>query len=108
MISQSIKLSLIPGGISSIINISENDVGSRDLVFNLKQAASGSVTIEGKFVDGTGFSEACTMANNVVSVTITSSMTACYGDAICNLCFKDGNNVLRSENFILKIQRRPR
>lgn len=112
MITQSINLNLIPGGILPRINVSQYDKGSRTLQFNLYNGStafsipSGSaVTIQGTKADNTGFQYSCTYSGSVVTADLAQQMTVYAGEVTCELAITYGTQLLGTANFILNVEK---
>lgn len=112
MITQSINLNLVPGGVLPIINVSQYDKGSRTLqivLFNgvtAYQIPDGSsVTIQGTKADKTGFQyEVDSFSGNVVTTDIEQQMTVFPGDVAIELSIAKGDDRLGTANFILRVE----
>ena len=111
MITQSINLNLIPGGVLPRINVSQYDQGTRTLVFNLFNGATSftvtglTVYIVGTKKDNTGFEYACTISGtSQVTCDITDQMTAFAGEVTCEIRILDGTDQLGTCNFILNVE----
>ena len=94
MITQQIKLNLIPGQVFPRVNASQYDSGTRtlqmalyngDQVFNI--ASGMTAVVQGTKPDKTGFQYAATITegSNIATLDITQQMTAVNGDVICEL-----------------------
>ena len=112
MITQSINLNLVPGGVLPIINVSQYDKGSRTLqivLFNgvtAYQIPDGSsVTIQGTKADKTGFQyEVDSFSGNVVTTDIEQQMTVFPGDVAIELSIAKNGDRLGTANFILRVE----
>lgn len=111
MITQSINLNLIPGGVLPRINVSQYDKGSRTLVFNLYNGSTAfiipgnsTITIQGTKADKTGFQYECTYSGSVVTADLEQQMTVFAGDVICELVITNSGNILGSANFVLSVE----
>ena len=111
MITQSINLNLIPGGVLPRINVSQYDKGSRTLqfvLFNgpvLYSIESGTeITIQGSKPDNTAFQYSCTWSGSTASMDIEQQMTAVAGDVICELVISNNGEILGTCNFILNVE----
>ena len=112
--TQTHDLNLIPGGEMPVINVSHGDVGSRTIVFNLLNGRysaaipSGvTATCDGTKPDDHSFSVACTISDSSVRVPLTEQMTIISGDVLCQITLHDGNDVIGSANFILRVEGAP-
>lgn len=111
MITQSINLNLIPGGVLPRINVSQYDKGSRTLIFNLYNRSTAfiipgnsTITIQGTKADKTGFQYECTYSGSVVTADLEQQMTVFAGDVICELVITNSGNILGSANFVLNVE----
>lgn len=110
MITQTYSLDLIPNFAPLVVHVSQYDVGSRTLVFNLTKsgvAYSGSATgatIKGTKPDGNGFMYSMTLDGSTASIVVTEQMTAVAGMATCEVVLTDGTAVLGSANFTLFVE----
>lgn len=113
MITQQIKLNLIPGQVFPRVNASQYDSGTRtlqmalyngDQVFNI--ASGMTAVVQGTKPDRTGFQYAATITegSNIVTLDITQQMTAVNGDVICELVISNGDNRIATVNFILYVE----
>lgn len=111
MITQSINLNLIPGGVLPRINVSQYDKGGRTLEFNLYNGSTAfiipgnsTITIQGTKADKTGFQYECTYSGSVVTADLEQQMTVFAGDVICELVITNSGNILGSANFVLNVE----
>ena len=118
MITTTYDLNLQPGGLPITIPVSQYDVNSRTLTFNLI-TTEGSLSlpsgtqaeIRGTKPDGNGFSYLASISGTTVTVTITEQMTAVGGKTRCELVLFKGTpssssyQQLASANFILAVER---
>lgn len=113
MITQQIKLNLIPGQVFPRVNASQYDSGTRtlqmalyngDQVFNI--ASGMTAVVQGTKPDKTGFQYAATITegSNIATLDITQQMTAVKGDVTCELVISNGNNRIATVNFILYVE----
>lgn len=107
MITQKIKLNLIPGGILPRIKASQYDSGARTLKFQLYNEAqeflipSGStVSIRGTKSDHTGFQYECEYSGSEVTAKITDQMTVSPGEVLAELVITKDDNRIATGNFI--------
>ena len=111
MISQSIDVNLIPGGVLPRINVSQYDKGSRTLNFNLYNGASpytipanSSVYVVGTKKDNTGFDYSATYSGSTVSLDVTDQMTVFPGEVVIEIrIVKDGDQI-GTGNFVLNVE----
>ena len=113
MITQTLKLNLIPGQVLPRINASQYDAGTRtlqmllyngDQAFNISSGMSGFV--QGTKPDRTGFQYSATVTegSNVVTLVVTQQMTAVSGEVTCELVITDGDDRIATVNFILYVE----
>ena len=112
MITQSINLNLIPGGVLPRFNVSQYDKGSRVLQFNLFSGSfpfevpdGSTVTIQGTKKDMTGFQYPCTYQGSLVVSDLYDQMTVLAGEVTIELVITDTNlNILGTCNFIIDVE----
>lgn len=112
MITQSINLNLIPGGVLPRFNVSQYDKGSRALQFNLfsgslpfEVSEGSTVTIQGTKKDMTGFQYPCTYQGSLVVSDLYDQMTVLAGEVTTELVITDTNlNILGTCNFIIDVE----
>lgn len=89
------NLSIIPGTVPVIVDISQYDKGLTELVFKMQKRSGEfdctglSATCEGKSKDGAFFRTSGTVNGSTVRVTLTEEMSAIQGRAKCKLIFTD-------------------
>lgn len=112
MITQSINLNLIPGGVLPRFNVSQYDKGSRALQFNLffgslpfEVPEGSTVTIQGTKKDMTGFQYPCTYQGSLVVSDLYDQMTVLAGEVTTELVITDTSlNILGTCNFIIDVE----
>lgn len=112
MITQSINLNLVPGGVLPRINISQYDKGSRTFNFHLFNESlefeipeGCSITIQGTKKDKTGFQYPCTYEGAWVFVDVTEQMSVLAGEVQAELVITDTNlNTLGTCNFVIDVE----
>lgn len=112
MITQSINLNLIPGGVLPRFNVSQYDKGSRALQFNLFSGSlpfevpeGCTVTIQGTKKDMTGFQYPCTYQGSLVVADLYDQMTVLAGEVTTELVITDTSlNILGTCNFIIDVE----
>ena len=112
MITQSINLNLIPGGVLPRFNVSQYDKGSRVLQFNLFSGSfpfevpdGSTVTIQGTKKDMTGFQYPCTYQGSLVVSDLYDQMTVLAGEVTTELVITDTNlNIFGTCNFIIDVE----
>jgi hypothetical protein len=113
MITQTLKLNLIPGQVLPRVNVSQYDAGTRtlqmllyngDQAFNISDGLGGFV--QGTKPDRTGFQYAATVTegSNVVTLVVTQQMTAVSGEVTCELVIANGDDRIATVNFILYVE----
>lgn len=111
ILNQAANLNLIPGTSAQVVvHLSQANVGDT-LTFYLYSgsepfAETGmAVALNGIRKDGVGFTAPCIIVGNVVTVTVTESMTALSGYALAELVITDGGgNSVGTANFALAIE----
>ena len=112
MITQSINLNLIPGGVLPRFSVSQYDKGSRVLQFNLFSGSfpfevpdGSTVTIQGTKKDMTGFQYPCTYQGSLVVSDLYEQMTVFAGEVTTELVITDTSlNILGTCNFIIDVE----
>lgn len=111
MITQSINLNLVPGGVLPRINVSQYDKGTRTLEFTLYNGSvlfsipdDVTITIQGTKADSTGFQYECIFEDSVVTSDLSEQMTVFAGEVVCELVLTQGTNILGTANFILNVE----
>lgn len=113
MITQTLKLNLIPGQVLPRVNVSQYDAGTRtlqmllyngDQAFNIPTGYGGFV--QGTKPDRTGFQYAATVTegSNVVTLVVTQQMAAVSGEVTCELVIANGDDRIATVNFILYVE----
>ena len=126
MVTQTINLNLIPGGVPPVINVNQYDIGNATLLLKLHNGfseftvpKSASVTLVGTKPDNTGFVYAAeSVSGSLATVNVTQQMTALAGDVMCELRIRNEGAGANSEetghsdhenigtiNFILRVER---
>lgn len=126
MVTQTINLNLIPGGVPPVIHVNQYDIGNAALILKLHNGfseftvpASASVTLVGTKPDNTGFVYAAeSVSGSLATVNVTQQMTALAGDVMCELRIRsEGTGASSDEtghsdhenigtiNFILRVER---
>lgn len=114
-VSQTYKLDLVPGSIQQAVRVSQDDVGSRVLVFEFHQRSddvsvptSGVVTMNGKKPDGNVFSYEMTReSENTYSIAVKEQMTAVAGAVLCEISIQNDGTKLGSANFTMIVEKSP-
>lgn len=105
-----VNLPVVPGSILPIVHVSQYDVGSRTLKFNLVSYTipdGATVAIRGTKPDKTGFSYACTVADGGASVVVRDQMTVCAGRVRCELAISQNGTILHTARFVLDVDKAP-
>jgi len=113
MITQTLKLNLIPGQVLPRVNVSQYDAGTRtlqmllyngDQAFNIPTGYGGFV--QGTKPDRTGFQYAATVTegSNVVTLVVTQQMAAVSGEVTCELVIANGDDRIATVNFIIYVE----
>lgn len=113
MITQTLKLNLIPGQVLPRVNVSQYDAGTRtlqmllyngDQAFNIPTGYGGIV--QGTKPDRTGFQYAATVTegSNVVTLVVTQQMAAVSGEVTCELVIANGDDRIATVNFIIYVE----
>ena len=110
MTSQTINLDLIPKGIQPIVHVSQYDKG-QSWYFNILKDGSAfvipngtGITIQGTKSDSTGFQYGCSVVDNQVVATETQQMTILAGDVPAELVLTNGDEVIGTLNFIIRVE----
>lgn len=113
MTEQVFNLDLIPDGIPPIVHVSQYDKGQL-WKFNIIQnntlfeiPAGSSITVQGTKKDGTGFQYPCTYSGSQVTVTEEQQMTVFFGDVLAEIAISNGDDLIATLNFIIRIEQAP-
>lgn len=113
MTTQTFNLDLIPNGISPIVYVSQYDKGQH-WIFNIVKEnqlftipAYSTVTVQGTKKDGTGFQYPCTYSGYQVFVTEEQQMTIYNGDVKAEIAIANGDDLIATLNFIIRIEPAP-
>ena len=112
MIEQTYFLDMIPGeSTPPVVHVSQFDVNSRTLTFNLMKGgvayvpdAGMSVTLDGTKPDGTAFSYPMTVNGSYVSINVQTQMTVVPGHVKCEVSVSNVSGKIGSANFILAVE----
>lgn len=113
LIEQNYNLDLVPSGKPLVVNVSQYDVNSRKLIFNLFNGGvayapeTGTAAyIMGSKPDQTGFIYGMTVDGTKASVDIYQQMTAVAGNIPCEVRLADPSGaVIGSANFTLAVEK---
>lgn len=108
--TQNYTINLVPGGEMPVVNTSCRDT-ARTIAFTLmngRQAAvipSGvTATCDGTKPDNHSFTVPCTIVSGIINVALTEQMTVIPGDVICQITLHDGDDVIGTANFVLRVE----
>lgn len=113
MITQIIKLNLVPGKVLPRANVVQYDFGSRNLEFQIWDGGqrfilTGAMTarIQGTKPDRLGFDYAATVdtTNNIITADLTQQMTPVSGEVMCEIVIKKTGERIGTLNFVLVVQ----
>jgi len=119
LITQKLKVNLIPSGVMPRLNVSQYDFGSRKLEISLYDGSTpfnvpegANVVIQGTKKDNTGFQyEHLSFSDNVVYADLTQQMTVFEGETVTELVIivlneedPDKNEQLATANFVLVVE----
>lgn len=112
MIEQTYFLDMIPGeSTPPMVHVSQFDVNSRTLTFNLMKGgvayvpdAGMSVTLDGMKPDNTAFSYPMTVNGSSVSIDVQTQMTVVSGHVKCEVSVSNASGKIGSANFILAVE----
>ena len=115
MIEQTYFLDMIPGeSTPPVVHVSQFDVKSRTLTFNLMKGgvayvpdAGMSVTLDGMKPDNTVFSYPMTVDGSSVSIDVLTQMTVVSGHVNCEVSVSNQTGKIGSANFILAVEESP-
>lgn len=115
MIEQTYFLDMIPGeSTPPMVHVSQFDVNSRTLTFNLMKGgvayvpdADMSVTLDGMKPDNTVFSYPMTVDGSSVSIDVLTQMTVVSGHVRCEVSVSNQTGKIGSANFILAVEESP-
>lgn len=112
--TKTIPLSIEPGGIEPIINVSQYDSGVRKINFDLTDyslPSDATVRVRGSKPDGKGFVYTTyTGPGDRVSIFVEDQMTACAGLVRCELEIRSNDSpsdVIHTARFTLKVDKSP-
>ena len=113
MTEQTFNLDLIPDGIPPIVHVSQYDKGQlwkfniilNNTLFTIPD--NSSVTVQGTKKDGTGFQYSCTYSGSQVIVKEEQQMTIFYGDVKAEIVIVNGDDLIGTLNFIIRIEPAP-
>lgn len=111
MITQKIKVNIIPDGVAPELHCSRNDNLSRTFLLDLYAGdelftipLGATVFFQGTTKDGTTFQKTCDFSGNEVTAEITSEMTGSSGRAVAELAILADQELIHSQNIMLKVE----
>lgn len=112
MIEQTYYLDMIPGeSAPPVVHVSQFDVNSRTLTFNLMKGGVAyepdvgmTVTLDGTKPDNTAFSYPMTVDGSSVSIVLQTQMTVVSGHVRCEVTVSNASGQIGSANFILAVE----
>lgn len=112
MIEQTYYLDMIPGeSAPPVVHVSQFDVNSRILTFNLMKGGVAyepdvgmTVTLDGTKPDNTAFSYPMTVDGSSVSIALQPQMTVVSGHVRCEVTVSNASGQIGSANFILAVE----
>lgn len=112
MIEQTYFLDMIPGeSAAPVVHVSQFDVNSRTLTFNLMKGGVAyepdvgmTVTLDGTKPDNTAFSYPMTVDGSSVSIALQPQMTVLSGHVRCEVTVSNASGQIGSANFILAVE----
>ena len=112
MIEQTYYLDMIPGeSAPPVVHVSQFDVNSRTLTFNLMKGGVAyepdigmTVTLDGTKPDNTAFSYPMTVDGSSVSIALQPQMTVVSGHVRCEVTVSNASGQIGSANFILAVE----
>lgn len=114
MITQRYKLSLVPGFVQQVVEVSQYDDTSRTIEFELYDqngsftVPSGStVLVQGTKLDNTGYQYECSYEDNIVSFEIADQMTVIAGEHSAEIKIISNGEVLGTANFRVHVEPSP-
>ena len=114
MIEQTYKLDLVPQGFQTVVHVSQYDVGSRKLTFELQKdgvayepPAQLDASISGKKPDRHVFYYPMEVSGNKASIVIEQQMTVISGDVECKIVLTSAGEQIATASFILAVEGTP-
>ena len=114
MIEQTYKIDLIPQGFQTVVHVSQYDVGSRKLTFELQKdgvayepPAQLDASISGKKPDRHIFYYPMEVSGNKVSIVLEQQMTMISGDVECKIVLTNAGEQIATARFILAVEGTP-
>ncbi len=115
MIEQTYKLDLVPQGMVTVVHVSQYDVGSRKLTFELTKDGAAYTppstyvaNLSGKKPDNTIFYyPADETSGNKISFVVKEQMTILSGDVKCKLVITAAGEQIGTTNFLMVVDPSP-
>ena len=115
MIEQTYKLDLVPQGMVTVVHVSQYDMGSRTLTFELfKDGATYNLpseyvaSISGKKPDNTIFYYAAdSTSGNRISFNLREQMTTVAGDVDCKVVITASGQQISTTKFVMVVEATP-
>lgn len=114
MIEQTYKLDLVPQGFQTVVHVSQYDVGSRKLTFELQKdgveyepPAMLDASISGRKPDRHIFYYPMEVVGNKASIVLEQQMTVIPGDVECKVVLTSSGEQIASARFLLSVERTP-
>lgn len=114
MIEQTYKLDLVPQGFQTVVHVSQYDVGSRKLTFELQKdgvayepPAMLDASISGRKPDRHIFYYPMEVEGNKASIVLEQQMTVIPGDVECKIVLTSSGEQIATARFILTVEKTP-
>ena len=114
MIEQTYKLDLVPQGFQTVVHVSQYDVGSRKLTFELQKDGVAyeppsmlDASISGRKPDRTIFYYPMEVSGNKVSIVLEQQMTVIPGDVECKIVLTSSGEQIATARFLLTVEQTP-
>lgn len=111
MLTHTMYLDVVPGGLPPVVHVSQFDSGSRTLVIHLYASAGefeipagATAKIRGTKRDNKGFDYSAELSGDTVTCDVTQNMTAISGRVYCEVEIDSGEQELMTANFILMVK----
>lgn len=114
MIEQTYKLDLVPQGFQTVVHVSQYDVGSRKLTFELQKDGVAyeppsmlDASISGRKPDRHIFYYPMEVSGNKVSIVLEQQMTVIPGDVECKIVLTSSGEQIATARFLLTVEQTP-
>ena len=114
MIEQTYKIDLVPQGFQTVVHVSQYDVGSRKLTFELQKDGVAyeppsmlDASISGRKPDRTIFYYPMEVSGNKVSIVLEQQMTVIPGDVECKIVLTSSGEQIATARFLLTVEQTP-